>query len=130
MTKFNYKISYSLRLQLYSISFYWIRSTQQIDYIDYNSPIKSYTLQLYLKGMEKEKKKKVKRMYFFLLVYIYTKCYLYRHPIVYIYTHTHLDFPILLDVHEGKRMSNEIAWVLYMLWHMCLSKILLGGILN
>ena len=64
MTKFNYKISYSLRLQLYSISFYWIQSTQQIDYIDYNSPIKSYTLQLYLKGMEKEKKKKVKRMFF------------------------------------------------------------------
>ena len=58
MTKFNYKISYSLRLQLYIISFYWIWITQQIDYIDYNSPIKSYTLQSYLKGMEKEKKRK------------------------------------------------------------------------
>ena len=72
MTKFNYKISYSLRLQLYSISFYWIRSTQQIDYIDYNSPIKSYTLQLYLKGMEKEKKKKLKECFlFFISIYIH-----------------------------------------------------------
>ena len=81
-------------------------------------------------------KKKLKNffIFYFLLVYIYTKCYLYRHPSVYIYiyiyTHTRLDFHILLVVHEGKWMSNEIAWVLYMLWHMCLSKILLRRILN
>ena len=54
----------------------------------------------------------------------------YIYIYIYIHIHTHLDVPILLDVHEGKWMSNEIAWILSMLWHICLSKILLGGILN
>ena len=44
---------------------------QQIDYIDYNSPIKSYTLQSYLKGMEKEKKKIKEFFYFLFFIIIY-----------------------------------------------------------
>ena len=70
MTKFNYKISYSPFLQknnkkqlqpnittLFNIFLLNMTYPTNIDYKDYNSPIKSYTLQSYLKGMENEKKK-------------------------------------------------------------------------
>ena len=69
MTKFNYKINYSLFLKkkkkklqpkttiLLNIFLLNMTYPTNIDYKDYNSPIKSYTLQSYLKGMENEKKK-------------------------------------------------------------------------